>query len=145
MDFLALLVGCFREGGQPALSIQYITFDPPEDGLPWISRISYSDWSHGHNHILHCHEDTAEILLILHGRGSYTVGLHRAEVEAGDVVLTGCGVPHDEFPQTNELYQTLCLGICGLVLPGREAGKFVEASRSPVFHRPAQLDRKSVV
>ena len=86
MDFLALLVGCFREGGQPALSIQYITFDPPEDGLPWISRISYSDWSHGHNHILHCHEDTAEILLILHGRGSYTVGLHRAEVEAGDVV-----------------------------------------------------------
>lgn len=139
MDFLALLVGCFREGGQPVLSIQYITFDPPEDGLPWISRISYSDWSHGHNHILHCHEDTAEILLILHGRGSYTVGLHRAEVEAGDVVLTGCGVPHDEFPQTNELYQTLCLGICGLVLPGREAGKFVEASRSPVFHRPAQF------
>lgn len=121
------------------MSIRYHAFEPPADGQPWLSRVSYSDWSDGYNHILHCHADTAELLLILQGHGSYTVGLHRAEIQAGDVVLIGCGVPHDEFPQTDDLYQTLCLGLCGLALPGRAEGQLLEKNRSPVFHKPAQF------
>ena len=127
-----------KEGGR-LLSVQYIAFDAPTDGAPWLSRVVYSDWSDGHQHILHCHEEIAEILLILQGRGSYTVGLHRTEVEAGDVILTGCGVTHDEFPQTDDLYQTLCLGFCGLALPGCAPGQFVAERQSPVFHHPPQF------
>ncbi len=121
------------------MSIQYAAFDPPSDGAPYLSHIIYSDWSKGHNHILHCHADTAEILLILQGHGGYTVGLHRTEIQAGDVVLTGCGVPHDEFPQTDDLYQTLCLGFRALAQPGCASGQFAEEGRLPVFHRPPQF------
>ena len=111
---------------------------PPEGGV-WLSHVFYSDWSEGHNHILHCHEDCAEMLLILQGRGSYTVGLYRTEVEAGDVILIGQGVAHDEFPQTDDLYQTLCLTFGSLALPEREPGQFLEAQRTPVFHHPPQF------
>lgn len=121
------------------MAVQHRYFSMPPEGGVWLSHVFYSDWSEGHNHILHCHEDCAEMLLILQGRGSYTVGLYRTEVEAGDVILIGQGVAHDEFPQTDDLYQTLCLTFGSLALPEREPGQFLEAQRTPVFHHPPQF------
>lgn len=121
------------------MAVQYRAFAPPGDGGAWLERVYYSDWSEGHNHILHCHEDSAELLVLLQGRGEYTVGLYRAEMEAGDIILNGCGVAHDEFPQTDGLYQTLCLSFRDLALPGCEAGQFLEKHRTPVFHHPPQF------
>ena len=121
------------------MAVQHRYFSMPPEGGVWLSHVFYSDWSEGHNHILHCHEDCAEMLLILQGRGSYTVGLYRTEVEAGDVILIGQGVAHDEFPQTDDLYQTLCLSFCGLSQPGCAPGQFIEAQRTPVFHHPPQF------
>lgn len=111
---------------------------PPGNG-PYLRRLSYSDWSSGHNHILHTHEELSEFLLILQGRGEFTLGLYRAEVQAGDVVLVGEGVPHDELPQSEGPYETLCIGFSRVRFPGCAPGQFLSEGRSPVFHRPPQF------
>lgn len=43
------------------------------EGQLYIAYISYSDWMDGHSAPMHCHENLAEILLILRGHGRCTV------------------------------------------------------------------------
>ena len=107
---------------------------------PYAAYVCYSDWTGGdHSTLMHRHEHIAEILLILKGRGLYTVDLRRYEVTAGDVILCNSGALHDEFPQAGEPYRTLCLGIGNLALPDLPAGSFLESRFSPMFHRPEQF------
>lgn len=110
------------------------------EGQPYIAYISYSDWMDGHSTLMHCHEDLAEILLILQGHGRYTVDLRCQEVSAGDVILCNGGALHDEFPQTNEPYQTLCVGVGNLSLPGLPACCLLEPMADPLFHKPEQYE-----
>ena len=109
-------------------------------GQPYAAYVCYSDWDGGdHSTLMHCHEDIAEILLILKGHGLYAVDLRRYEVAAGDVIMCNSGALHDEFPQAGEPYRTLCLGIGNLALPDLPAGSFLEGRFSPMFHRPEQF------
>lgn len=112
----------------------------PKD-QPYIAYICYYDWTEGdHSTLMHCHEHLAEVLLILKGRGRYTVDLCCHEVAAGDVILCNGGALHDEFPQTDEPYQTLCIGIGNLSLPGLPPHSLMGSQFSPLFHRPEQFD-----
>lgn len=119
------------------------TAEEAEDSLhdqPYIAHVCYSDWTDGdHSTLMHCHQDIAEILLILQGNGHYTVDLHRYEVESGDVILCNSGALHDEFPKAGEPYRTLCVGIGNLALPGLSRGCFLESCFCPMFHRPEQF------
>lgn len=109
-------------------------------GQPYIAHVCYSDWTDGdHSTLMHCHQDIAEILLILKGHGHYTVDLRRFQVGAGDVILCNSGALHDEFPQAGEPYRTLCIGIGDLALTGLPPGSFLESCFSPMFHRPEQF------
>lgn len=110
------------------------------EGQPYIAYISYSDWMDGHSTLMHRHEDLAEILLILQGHGRYTIDLRCQEVSAGDVILCNGGALHDEFPQTNEPYQTLCMGVGNLLLPGLPACCLIEPTADTLFHKPEQYE-----
>lgn len=110
---------------------------------PYISHISFNDWSEGHPHLMHCHPKTLEMLLLYRGHGRYSIGTHQYTVEAGDVILCNAGELHDEFPQTGEVYQTLCLGIEQLSLPGLPPNHLLPDSRVPVFHAPPQFSELS--
>ena len=111
------------------------------EGQPYIAYVCYSDWlDGGHSTLMHCHDDLAEVLLVLQGHGRYTVDLRCQEVMAGDIILCNGGALHDEFPQTNEPYQTLCVGIGNLALPGLPPHCLVESRSAPLFHRPEQFD-----
>ena len=108
---------------------------------PYLAHVCASDWAGGdHSTLMHCHEDFAEILLILQGSGLYTVDLRRYEVAAGDVVLCNIGALHDEFPRAGEPYRTLCIGIGNLALPGLSPGSFLGDRFSPLFRRPKQFE-----
>lgn len=111
---------------------------PPDQ--PYIEYISFADWTAGYHQMMHKHADIAEVLLVLRGHGRYSIGLHRRAVEGGDVILCNCGEPHDEFPTSGETYQTLCLGIRRLALPGLAPGALVASGCDPIFHKPAQFD-----
>ena len=112
----------------------------PKD-QPYIAYVCYYDWADGdHSTLMHCHEDLAEVLLILKGRGRYTVDLRCQEVAAGDVVLCNGGALHDEFPQTDEPYQTLCIAIGNLALPDLPPHYLIEGKFNPLFHHPEQFD-----
>lgn len=109
-------------------------------GQPYLAYVCYSDWTDGnHSTLMHCHENIAEVLLILKGHGHYTVDLRRYEVDAGDIILCNRGALHDEFPKAGEPYRTLCIGIGNLALPGLPRGSFLEDRFSPMFHRPEQF------
>lgn len=108
-------------------------------GEPYAAYIAFCDWTQGHQVMMHRHEDIAEILLILKGHGRYSVGLHRCEIEGGDVILCNQDVPHDEFPESDETYETLCLGVKGLQLPELAAGQLIGDDRIPVLHHPSQF------
>lgn len=114
------------------------------DALPpgqiYPAYVCYADWTDGHSHMMHAHPDTAEILLILKGQGQYSIGLHRYPVAAGDVILCDPDVPHDEFPQTGEPYQTLCVGVKRAPAPDREPYRLLTPSMCPVFRKPEQFD-----
>lgn len=111
----------------------------PKD-QPYIAYVCYYDWTEGdHSTLMHCHEDLAEVLLILKGRGRYTVDLRCHEVVAGDIILCNGSALHDEFPQTDEPYQTLCISIGNLALPGLPPHCLIESKFSPLFHHPEQF------
>ena len=112
---------------------------------PYIQRVAYSDWTDGHEHLMHCHTDLAEVLLILRGHGRYSIGLHRYDVEAGDVILCNSGEIHDEFPQSDEPYHTLCIGIKNLAMPNLPAGQLIAANKLPIFHKPRQFEDLSAL
>lgn len=112
----------------------------PKD-QPYLAYTCYYD-REGKDHatLMHCHEDVAEILLILKGRGRYTLDLRCQEVSAGDVILCNAGALHDEFPRTDEPYQTLCVAIGNLILPGLPPACLLAEGIEPVFHQPEQFD-----
>ena len=112
---------------------------PPEQ--PYLAYVSYADWTDGNFHMMmHTHEDAAEVLLLLKGRGRYSVGLHRHQISAGDIVLIGAGTLHDEMPQTDGQYQTICIGIRRLSLPGLATGELLKPSVCPIFYQPKQFE-----
>jgi AraC-like DNA-binding protein/mannose-6-phosphate isomerase-like protein (cupin superfamily) len=112
---------------------------PPDQ--PYIAHVCYYDWTDGdHSTLMHCHEDLAEVLLILKGHGRYTVDLCCQEVSAGDVILCNGGALHDEMPQTDEPYQTLCVAIGNLALPGLPPYCLLDKQFNPLFHQPEQFD-----
>ena len=107
---------------------------------PYVAYICYYDWTEGeHATLMHSHEDLAEVLLILKGSGHYAVDLCRYEVSAGDVVLCNGGALHDEFPQADQPYQTLCVAIGNLQLPDLPPHQFLSRGLSPLFHQPEQF------
>ncbi len=111
---------------------------PPDQ--PYLAYVSYADWTDGKfRMMMHAHDDTAEILLVLKGHGRYAVGLHRHQIAAGDVVVSNAGVLHDEVPQTDEQYHTLCIGVSRLALPGLAPGQLIRPGISPVFYQPEQF------
>ena len=111
----------------------------PQD-QPYVAYICYYDWTEGeHATLMHSHENLAEVLLILKGTGRYAVDLCRYEVSAGDVVLCNGGALHDEFPQADQPYQTLCVAIGNLHLPDLPPHSLLAPGRSPLFHQPEQF------
>lgn len=111
----------------------------PKD-QPYLAYTCYYDKANrDHSTLLHCHEDVAEILLILKGGGRYTLDLRCQEVSAGDVILCNAGALHDEFPRTDEPYQTLCIAVKNLALPGLPPNHLLADNMEPVFHRPEQF------
>ena len=110
---------------------------PPDQ--PRLHTVSFADWTYGHHQMMHSHADVAEVLLILSGRGWYSIGLNRRAVQAGDVVLCNSGVPHDEFPETDTTYRTMCIGVKRLALDGLAPGQLVAGDADPIFHQPAQF------
>ncbi len=114
-------------------------------GQPYLYRISYQDWTNGYQQIMHSHADLTEILLLLAGSGCYSIGAQRYPVQAGDVILCNGGTVHDEFPNTRETYQTLCLGIKNLCLPDLPPNHIIAHNKTPIFHHPAQFDDLSAL
>lgn len=112
----------------------------PQD-QPYIAYVCYYDWADGnHSTLMHCHENLAEILLVLKGRGRYTLDLRCQEVTAGDVILCNAGALHDEFPHTDEPYQTLCVAVGNLQLPDLPPHTLIRENMNPFFHHPEQFD-----
>lgn len=113
----------------------------PKD-QPYIAYVCYYDWTEGTqpSTLMHCHENLAEILLILKGHGRYTVDLRCQEVSAGDVILCNGSALHDEFPQTDQPYQTLCIAIGNLALPDLPPHCLIDSKFNPRFHHPEQFD-----
>ena len=103
-------------------------------GQPYLYYVVYSDWTDANIHILHKHEDIIEILVILEGKGTCHVGQRRYDVQAGDVMIFNAMVLHDEFPQMEEAYQTMCMGIKGLKLPELAENHLISDDRCPIFH-----------
>lgn len=111
---------------------------PPDK--PYLSYICYSDWTDGHHHMMHAHQDVAEILLILKGHGQYLIGENKYSVSAGTVILCNPGVLHDEFPQTDEPYQTLCAGIKSIPTASEKPYHLIDTAICPVFQKPDIYD-----
>ena len=108
-------------------------------GQPYISHISFNDWTGGHPHLMHCHPDMMELLLLYKGSGRYSVGLHQYEVAAGDVIICNGGELHDEFPDQGAVYQTICMGVKELHLPGLPDYCVLPTDRVPVFRQSRQF------
>ncbi len=106
---------------------------------PYLAYVCYSDWTDGFHRMMHMHKDTGEILLILKGHSRYAVGLHRYQVSRGDVILCSPGMLHDERPETDELYQTLCIGVKKLPDAEQPPYQLLSPSCCPVFHQPEQF------
>lgn len=106
---------------------------------PYASFICYADWADEHLHLMHQHEDMAEILIFVQGKGQYMLGGVWYPVQAGDIALCSYGMVHDEIPQMGERYCTYCLGISGLHLPGLPQGALIPPGQVPVFHQPPQF------
>ena len=121
--------------GSPLFAFERSDFPEIGEEEPWLLHVAYADWTSGHNHVMHRHEDRAEVFILLHGSGLYTVGGRMYNISAGDIVLCDRLVMHDEFPAKSELYDTLTLGIANLHLPDQGEGDLVGAGRSPVFRR----------
>lgn len=127
------------------LNRQRVVFTPQEaarlpQDRPYAAYICHYDWAEGeHATLMHCHERLAEVLLILKGSGRYTVDLRRYEVAAGDVVLCSGGALHDEFPQADQPYQTLCVAIGNLALADLPPYSLLSPDRCPLFHQPEQF------
>ena len=111
----------------------------PEE--PYLLHAAYADWTEGHNHVMHRHEDRAEIFMLLHGSGLYTIGSRMYQISAGDIVLCNTRVMHDEFPDKCDLYDTLTLGIANVCMPGLAEGLLIDNSRIPVFRRSGQTEQ----
>ena len=126
------------------LNRQRVVFTPQEaarlpQDRPYAAYICHYDWAEGeHATLMHCHERLAEVLLILKGSGRYTVDLRRYEVAAGDVVLCSGGALHDEFPQADQPYQTLCVAIGNLALADLPPYSLLSPDRCPLFHQPEE-------
>lgn len=127
------------------LNRQRVVFTPQEaarlpQDRPYAAYICHYDWAEGeHATLMHCHERLAEVLLILKGSGRYTVDLRRYEVAAGDVVLCSGGALHNEFPQADQPYQTLCVAIGNLALADLPPYSLLSPDRCPLFHQPEQF------
>ena len=108
---------------------------------PWLLHAAYADWTEGHNHVMHRHEDRAEIFILLNGSGTYNIGSQMYQIQAGDVVLCNTHVMHDEFPAKSKLYDTLTLGIANVRMPGLEEGQLIGEGCVPVFRRSEQTEQ----
>ena len=134
------------------LNRQRVVFTPQEaarlpQDRPYAAYICHYDWAEGERAtLMHCHERLAEVLLVLTGSGRSTVDLRRYEVAAGDVVLCSGGALHDEFPQADQQYQTLCVAIGNLALADLPPYSLLSPDRCPLFHQPEQFaDLKELV
>lgn len=131
---------------QPGLNQLRFIYTPEEAARlpkdqPYISYVCYDDWADGNQStLMHCHEDLAEVLLILKGQGRYTIDLRRQDVMAGDIVLCNGGALHDEFSQAEASYQTLCVAIGNLSLPGLPPHCLIGDKFNPVFHQTEQFE-----
>lgn len=130
----------------PKMNRQRFIFTPEEiarlpKGQPYIAYVCYNDWTDGdQSTLMHCHENLAEVLLILKGQGRYAVDLRQQEVMAGDIVLCNGGALHDEFPETETSFQTLCVGIGNLSLPGLPPHCLIGGNFNPLFHHAEQFE-----
>lgn len=130
----------------PKLNRQRFIFTPEEiarlpKGQPYIAYVCYNDWTDGdQSTLMHRHENLAEVLLILKGQGRYAVDLRQQEVMAGDIVLCNGGALHDEFPETETSFQTLCVGIGNLSLPGLPPHCLIGSNFNPLFHHAEQFE-----
>lgn len=115
-------------------------FPDRRESEPWLIHAAYADWTEGHNHVMHRHEDISEIFLLLHGNGKYTVGGRMYELNEGDIVLCNPHVMHDEFPGECDFYDTIAIGIGGLVFPGLSPGYMIDLSHVPVLRKSEQTE-----
>lgn len=107
---------------------------------PWLVHTNYSNRTKGPSHIMHRHNDRAEVLVLLNGSGEYTISGRKYDLSAGDVVVCNPGIMHDEFPVINSKYDSMTIGIAGLKTETLPDGFLIEPSLIPVFRKSGETE-----
>ncbi|WNX84535.1 AraC family transcriptional regulator [Agathobaculum sp. NTUH-O15-33] len=97
------------------------------EALPRPVYVSHTRYHEGERtRAIHSHVDITEVLLIYHGTGLHQVDDHVYHSRPGDLIINNVGTLHNDFAQTEEGVEYLCLGMTGLRLLGLPAGWLAE-------------------
>lgn len=90
------------------------------------------DYSH-HTRVLHNHNDRCELLFVRNGASRYVIENQVYPIKKGDMVITNCGVLHDDLLDKHDNVAYYSLGIDHLQIPGLPENYLVAPDVKPVI------------
>ena len=103
------------------------------DTKPYIKDIVYvppqKDWSFP----LHTHETSAELSLVIDGKGSFYALNRFRTVEKGMLVVKNAGLSHSEKADPTDPIEQICIEIGGINIEGRPEGHILPQHMDPVL------------
>ncbi len=107
---------------------------------PYIKEIVYvapqKDWSFP----LHSHESSAELSLVINGKGSfYALNRHRT-VSKGMLVVKNPGLSHSEKSDPDDPLEQICIEVGGISVEGRAEGHVLPQHMDPVLVLGEEFD-----
>lgn len=107
-----------------------------EGALPRPVYVSHTRYREGERtRAIHSHVDITEMLLIYQGTGLHQIDDRIYYSRPGDLIINNTGTLHNDFAQTGQGVEYLCLGMAGLRLRGLPAGWLAENERQ--IHLPS--------
>ena len=99
--------------------------------LPSVKEVVYvaprPEWSFP----LHSHENSAELSLVLSGRGSFYAASKEHTIEKGMMVVKDPGVSHSERSDPNDPLEQICIEVSGVKVDGLPDGHVIPAYVDP--------------
>lgn len=83
---------------------------------------------------LHLHENVTEILFIREGKGTFIIGGKSIEGEKGDILISNCGVLHDERSSIDQPLITYVCGISNFQIKGLPPNHLIHENILPVIN-----------
>ena len=83
---------------------------------------------------LHLHENVTEILFIREGKGSFIIGGRAIDGKKGDIIISNCGVLHDERSSIDHPLITYVCGINNFQIEGLPHNWLIDEKVLPVIH-----------